>query len=189
MNFRSDSLHDRLTLAQRHDLMICITDAAQNPAIKDRYKAGLALCDTWQVKTSRTCVRDFFQRYNFGWRLELGAWAAKHTEGMSDFDKESRLLVTQKLFAEITDADCPVKTLIMIRSLQIEQDKLDLAKKSAETRFSVESRKLKLAERRVVLLEANQQRALDVIEKAKKRGKGGISKETLEEVERQLKML
>lgn len=158
MNFRSDSLHDRLTLAQRHDLMIKITEAGQSGET-DRFDAGLAFCVKLGVKTSRTAVYDFFKRYNFGWRLELGAWASQHTENMPDFDKEARILTKQKLFAELTDADCPVKFQIMIRSLQIEQDKLDLAKSSAETRFKMESGKLKLAERRVSLLEKKMEKA------------------------------
>jgi len=132
MSFRSDSLHDRLTQEQRHELMIFITDAGQNPAIKDRFKSGLDLCTKWGIKTSRTSVYDFFRRYNFGWRLELGAWAAKHTEGMSSFDKESRLLTAQKLFAQIADSECPVKYLIMIRSLQLEQDKVNQKNEALE---------------------------------------------------------
>ena len=58
MSFRSDSLHDRLTEPQRHELMICIKEAGE-AGKADRFKAGLALCESWGIKTSRTAVHDF----------------------------------------------------------------------------------------------------------------------------------
>jgi hypothetical protein len=130
MSFRSDSLFHRLTEAQRDELMILISDTADG----DRFTKGTALVKEWGVRCSRTAVHDLYRRYGFGWRLERGAAAAK-------------------LFEQASNVDCDPKTLIMIRSLEIEADKLKLAERSAKTRYEMETGKLKLAERRVSLLE------------------------------------
>jgi hypothetical protein len=149
MSFRSDSLFHRVTEAQRDELMILISDTADG----DRFTKGTALVKEWGVRCSRTAVHDLYRRYGFGWRLERGAAAAKFTENFSTYSEEQRKLVAQKLFEQASNVDCDPKTLIMIRSLEIEADKLKLAERSAKTRYEMETGKLKLAERRVSLLE------------------------------------
>jgi len=123
MSFRSDSLHDRLTEPQRHELMICIKEAGE-AGKADRFKAGLALCESWGIKTSRTAVHDFFKRYYYGWRVELGAFIAQRMQNMPSYEKELRHVTVQKIFGEITDADCSMKDLLMVRALQLEEQKI-----------------------------------------------------------------
>lgn len=147
-------LEKKLTSAQVDSLLPFMKSAKG-----DQAKAGLKLCEEWGIETSRTAVHTFYKRRYFGWCLERAAWVAKQTENMPEFDQEFRQLTMQKLFAEMADTECDPKFMIMARSLQIEQDKLNLATRSAETRFKLETGKLSLADRRVKLLEAKMQKA------------------------------
>lgn len=149
----------------------------------DRAKAGLKLCEEWGVQTSRTAVHTFYKRHYFGWCLERAAWVAKQTENMPEFDKEFRTLTVQKLFSEMADTDCDPKFMIMARSLQIEQDKLNLATRSAETRFKLEREKLTLADRRVKVLERRIEATKKVVSEAKAKG---LTPETLKQIEEKL---
>ena len=145
----------RLTTAQIDALFLAMKEASAG----DRAEKGLDLCAQWGIKTSRTAVHECYARHFFGWQLERAAWTAQQTGTMPEYEKEKAKLISQKLFAEIANVNVDPKLLVLVRSLELEQGKLDLATRSAETRFKIEKDKLTLADRRVKLLESKMQRA------------------------------
>jgi hypothetical protein len=156
MSFRTDSLYERLTTAQVDVLMPAMKEAKKN-----RVKVGLDLCTQWGVKTSVGAVHNCFTQCYYGWALERSLAAAKFMSNFTEIEAAARQLTAQKLLVDLASVDCPPNLLVAIRSLEIEQDKLDLATRSAETRFKLEKEKLTLADRRVKLLEAKMQKASD----------------------------
>ena len=154
MSFRTDSLYERLTTAQVDVLMPAMKEAKEN-----RVKVGMELCAQWGVKTSVGAVHNCFSQCYYAWALERSLAAAKFMANFTEIEAEARQLTAQKLLVEMASVDCPPKLLVMIRSLEIEQDKLSLAKKSAETRFKLKREELTLADRRVKLLEAKMAKA------------------------------
>jgi len=181
MSFRTDSLYERLTTAQVDVLMPTMKEATKN-----RVKVGMDLCEKWGVKTSVGAVHNCFSQCYYGWALERSLAAAKFMANFSEFEAEARQLTAQKLLVEMASVDCPPKLLVMIRSLEIEQDKLNLATRSAETRFKLEKEKLTLADRRVKLLEGKIESARKVLTQAK--SKGGLTPEVLKQIEEKLNL-
>ena len=158
MNFRSDSLHDRLTQEQRDELMITMIEARGKRAIK-----GLALLKSWGVQSSLTSVTTYFSRYNFAWRLERGAWVARQTNKMSDFALEQKKLLAQRLFAQAADVNADPRFLILLRGLELQQDKIAQRDRLAKTQNRLDLRRLKLTERKLQLLEERVEKARAVI--------------------------
>lgn len=177
---RTNSLYERLTTAQLDEFMPFMKGLKEG----NRAEKGLELCEKWGIKTSRTAVHECFKRGYFSWALERAAWAANLTKNMPEFQEESRKLTVQKLFETLVDTDCDPKILIMIRSLQLEQDKIAQRERLALNRGKLETDKLKLAERKVVLLEAKITSARDALTKAKT--KGGLTPEVLKQIEEKL---
>jgi hypothetical protein len=71
----------------------------------------------------------------------------------------------------------------------VEIKSLQLMEQTARTKASQKERDLNISDRRVKVLEQNAARALEIIAEAKKTNAGGLTPETLEKIERELKLL
>jgi hypothetical protein len=132
-------------------------------------EAAVELCAGWGVKTSVGSVSRCYSAQAFAWRLERARIAADSTKALPNFETEQARLLQQKIFETLASADCDPKVLIALRGLEIS------------------AMDLKLKERRVVILENNQAQAKALLEGIK--SKGGLTRETLAEIEKAAKLL
>ncbi len=161
---RADGLFARLKPAQREELLSKLTEGLSG-------EDAVKLCASWKVKTSDSSVSRFFAVHAFSWRLDRAKAAAATVANVSPEETEaakSRLL-SQKIFEAVADVNCPPKVLIALRNLEVKADAL------------------RLADRRVKVLESQMAEA-----KAKLQGlksKGGLSPKTLKEIEEAANLL
>lgn len=155
---RADGLFAQLKPAQRDELMSGLINGL--PGDK-----AVELCKKWGVKTSDSSVSRFFATHSFPWRLERAKAAAAATADVSvqDVEEAQSRLLAQKTFEAIADASCPPKVLIALRGLELKAEAL------------------KLADRRVSVLERQMAEAKAKLEGLK--SKGGLSPKTLKEIE------
>lgn len=158
MKTRSDSLWAKLRPEQREELFGYL-DAGG--AIAD----GLALLKTWGIKSSAGALSRCYSLQSFAWRLERARLAAEAARGClpENFEEAKRKIVAQKIFEMVANSEANPKNVIAVRKLEIEQEKLQLA------------------ERRVHILEQNMAEAKRKLEGIK--SKGGLTKETLAQIE------
>lgn len=132
MKPKPNSLWAALKPAQRDDLMSLLIDQGEG------YAKAMDLCKTWKVRTSISALSRFYNQHGFAWRLERAKAAAAATEGTTpeSIEESKARLLSQKIFEAIADPACPPKVLIALRNLEVKREAL------------------KLAERRVAVLEA-----------------------------------
>jgi hypothetical protein len=165
---RTDSILNLLK-SEGHldDFMIAMTEASD----KQRGAIGLEFCKKLGFKTSRSSIYENYRRHYLLWQLGFARSTAMATEKESTFDAEAKRLTAQRVFELLASPDLDPKVLVALARLEV-----------ARLRTENDSRRVKVLEGQVA-------RAQAIIDGAKKRGKGGLTKETLEEVEKQLKML
>jgi len=149
------------------------------------YEDAAGLCHEWGVQTSETAVHDWFTRRSLEWSLERARAAAAATGKLPSFEKEIRRLNEQRVFESMANPATSQKVHVAIYALEIEKAKLELATRSAETRFKLETEKLEVSKRRVAVLEAKIKSAAKEVRKAAN-AKGGITPETLKAIEEKL---
>jgi hypothetical protein len=161
MKIRSDSLFAKLTPARRVELLqLCLEQGAG-------LEEGLKLLQGWGVKSSVQGLSRFVSTHGFAWRLERAKAAA--AESQPGFEEQKSRLLQQKIFETVADANCPPKVLVALRSLDL---------KAAA---------VKIQERRVELLEKKMAEAKQTLEQIK--GRGGLTPETLRQIEEAAKIL
>jgi hypothetical protein len=139
MKIRSDSLFAKLTPARREELLqLCLEQGAA-------LETGVGLLQKWGIKSSVQALSRLVSTHGFAWRLERAKAVVAATESQPDFEAEKSRLLQQKIFEAVADVNCPPKVLVALRSLDL---------KAAE---------VKLAERRVALLEQKMSEAKDVL--------------------------
>jgi hypothetical protein len=164
MKPRSDGLFAKLKPAQREELLTLLTSGGD-------YEEAKKLCSGWGVPTSLSALSRFYSTHSFAWRLDRAKAAAQATAGTSpeSIQAEQARLLAQKIFEAVASPDCPPKVLIALRGLEVKADAL------------------RLAERRVAVLERQMADAKAKLEGLK--SKGGLSPKTLKEIEEAANLL
>lgn len=174
MNARSDSLFRKVQEAGKLDeLMMFLEDA---PAPKedepaDRWVRGSVMVNGWGIKCGRSAIWSLYKSYVLYWRMLVANGAAQTTEDISSFDEKARRMAAQRTFEMLSDPEMPPKILVGLARLQI-------ARQRAEN-----------DSRRVNVLEGQFKRLQEIVDGAKSKGGGGLTKETLEKIERELKLI
>jgi hypothetical protein len=140
MKAKPNALYTRLKKARKLDEFMVY--AAEN---------SIADCVTWcqqaGIRTSSGAVSRCYAQHSFAWRLERAKAAAEATQSLpgmkGDFEEKKSQLLQQKIFEALADADCPPKVLIALRGLELEAKKVKLA----ERRVTVLEKKLKEVEK------------------------------------------
>jgi hypothetical protein len=126
MKVRSDSLFAKLTPAQREELLQrCVEEGL---SLAD----GVALLRGWGVKSSPQGLSRLVSTQGFAWRLERAKAAAAATAAAPSFEQEKSRLLQQKIFEAVADANCPPKVLAVLRSLELEAEKVRLIEQKLE---------------------------------------------------------
>ncbi len=137
------------------------------------------------IKVSLRALSEFVSWYQLQQRFASASSRAQQIEELlrkkrPDMQPEQIREMGQALFTlEAVDAG-DAATFVNLESLKLAQD-------SAKTRFALEEQKLKLAGRRVAVLEKKLERAGQIVKAAQE--KGGMTPETLARLEKELKML
>lgn len=145
MKHRADSLFSRLKPAQRDELFVILSSGA---SLRD----AQAQCDKWGVKASLGAVSSFYSRHAFSWRLERAKAASEDSSGLmspEQIESQQTRLLAQKIFEAIADTSCPPKVLLALRAQELKVQEL------------------RLAERRVQVLEAKVQEATATLQDTK----------------------
>lgn len=168
---RPDSLFAKLKPAQREELLLLLLDEGGS------YEAGVEKLSGWGVSASAAALSRFVSRHGLPWRLERARAAAAETKGSlpKDWEEEKARGLAMKSY-ELTFRDLTAKEWAMLKQIEIREREQKL--KEAD---------LDLKERRIVLLEQNAAEAKKRLEGIK--SKGGITKETLQQIEEAAKLL
>jgi hypothetical protein len=136
---RADSLWAKLTPAQRDEVFTLLAEQGSG------YQAAVDMLAKWDVKTSVGAVARFYAVHCLGGRLERAKLLAYNNKHDPDTDKKTGEILAQKIFETVARADADPKILLALRRLEVDREKL------------------RLAERRVVLLEAKLNEGREVI--------------------------
>lgn len=166
---RSDSLYARLSPEQREELFVMLVEQGLP------YELALLELEKWGVRASLGSLSNFVNRHGMDWRLKRAAQMASEAEGKlpDGWEKAQKLALAQKEF-ELSFRDLSLKEYVALQSLRLDIE-------TAEKKAKLEERKLALAERRVKVLEAKMREAKEKLEAVKT--KGGLTKETLRQIE------
>jgi len=150
---RSDSLYARCTPEQRDELLVFLVELGGS------YSKALKMLEEWGVRASLGSLSNFVSQHALDWRLKRAAQLAADADGKlpSDWEKARKLAMAQKEF-ELAFRDLTLPEFVAL-------ERLDLDKRSAKTKAGLENRKLSLAERRIKLLEDNQAKASQELQK------------------------
>jgi len=173
---RSDSLYARLKPEQREALFTwLIVECAS-------FEDAAARCaEEFGLHPSVGALHAFLSRHGFAWRLEQAKAKAEELRGAlpEDFDARRRQALAQREF-EAAFGDLSIKELVQLRQLEIDE-------RLAALREKIEPGKLAVQKRRVALLEDQAARAKEALTKIA--SKGGVSPETLKEIEEAVALL
>jgi IS1 family transposase len=169
---RTDSIFAKLERHDRKagttyvlDLMLFLAEADG-----DKFgKARALIVDTWGFKTSKTALCEGYNSYLPLWRLARASAAAHSTANLPTYTAEQARLIGQRTFEMLSAPDLDPKILLGFAKLEVDR------------------RKAENDSRRVELLEQKMSEARETLAAAAK--KGGLSPETLEMIEKALKLL
>jgi hypothetical protein len=168
---RPDSLYAKLTPAQREELLLLLLEQGGS------YEDGVARLSAWGVSSSAAALSRFVSRHGLPWRLERARAAAEETKASlpKDWEAEKARGLALKAY-ELTFRDLTAKEWAMLKTIELRER--EQALKEAD---------MALKERRIALLESAASEAKKRLEGIK--SKGGISKETLQQIEEAAKLL
>ncbi len=156
MKARSDSLFAKLKPAQREELLMQLNGGM-------KLDDAAAQCSKWGIKASPVAVSRFYSVHSFAWRLERASAAAAASMNVSPeaAEQAKSTLLAKKIFEAVADADCSPKVLIALRGLELDAQKVRLAerrvtileKKLSEGKAAMTDTKLTPAEREFKLRE------------------------------------
>jgi hypothetical protein len=171
MKPRSDSLYAKLRSPQREELLLALLDGGAS------YEDGIALLAKWGIKVSVAALARFVSRHGLPWRIERAREAAEETKKSlpADWEAEKARGLALKSY-DLTFRDLSAKEWAMLKSMELKEREQKL--KEAD---------LDLKERRVKLLEQNAAEAKKRLEGIKT--KGGLTKETLAQIEEAARLL
>lgn len=152
MKTRSDSLAAKLSPDQREELlqMLCEANAPLQQALEK--------CQAWKVRTSIPSISRFGALHGFNWRLERARAAAQAVEGLAPGDAERKRVIGQKVFEIVARGDANDKAVLMAKSLELEERALEGKERKTAAELALRGQALKLAERKVALLESKIQK-------------------------------
>jgi hypothetical protein len=165
MKTKPDTLEGQLRARQRLDeFMIELIDNCIS------LKAALALCEKWGVGTSISSVSRLVSSYGLHWRIQRAKEAAEASEKSSPADIEGKIRrgLSQREFEKVY-GELTVKEIVALKRCELAASKLEVDK------------------RKLALLEAKMAEAKSKLESVK--SKGGLTPETLKEIEEAAKLL
>jgi hypothetical protein len=168
---RPDSLYAKLKPAQREELLLLLLEQGGS------YEDGVAKLSAWGVSSSAAALSRFVSRHGLPWRLDRARAAAEETKSSlpKDWEAEKARGLALKSY-ELTFRDLSAKEWVMLKQIEIREREQKLKESDLE-----------LKERRVKLLEDNQREAKKRLEGIK--SKGGLTPETLKQIEEAAKLL
>lgn len=167
---RSDSLYAKLTPDQRELLFEWLYDEAIS-----QEEAAVRCAEQFGLQPSITALSGFCTRHGFDFRLNRAKELANDlaTTLPPNYTAQKRAALAQREF-EKAFSDLSTKEIIALRQLENEE-------RIVKLKEQIEPAKLKIAERRVSLLEDAASRAKEALTAIA--SKGGLSPETLKQIE------
>jgi hypothetical protein len=161
MKPRSDSLYakiaqlhkpDEVEMERLDELMLFLKSGGS-------YEDAAGLCHEWGIQTSATAVHDLYERHAFPWLLDRARAGAAAAGKLPSFEKQISAMSEQRVFEMLSRADVKDGTLVTIRALELEKQRLEFDKRKAEGNYEMKAKDLALKERRIVMLESRMQKA------------------------------
>lgn len=152
MKARPDSLYARLTPTQREELLVFLVEQGGS------YQDGIGVCGDWGINASPAALSRFVSHHGLPWRIARAQAAAQISEASlpKDWEGLKRRGMAQKEF-ELSFRDLSVKEYALLRTLELDAKRLEL-------KANYDTKRLELAERRIVLLEAQAEKAKSTLE-------------------------
>ena len=177
---RSDSLYARCSPEQREELLVFLVE------LGGPYNRALKMLEEWGVRASLGSLSRFVSEHGMDWRLKRAAQLAADAEGKlpAEWEKSRKLAMAQKEF-ELAFRDLSLGEYVALERLELDKNSAQTKASQEDRKIAISQEKLKQADRRIKLLEANAARASEAMQREEK--KGGITPETRKLIESVLK--
>jgi len=183
MKARSDSKLKNLP-EERQEQIIAWAKTPKSETCTGGFAYALEQLAADGLKVSLRSLSEFYSwwelKQDFSDADTLGKFAADQMKAFDPANAAKAEAFGQFIFTGAAVRQKDPATFVAMQRLKLDKD-------SAKTRFALEEQKLKLAGRRVAVLEKKLERAGQIVKAAQE--KGGMTPETLARLEKELKML